>query len=163
MITIERSHDYALIQRIITHPEIYPYVSDDHSPDPADYWPMESAQMVYIVPMYNLIFPMGVFACHPHNSICYEAHTCILPDFRGERALMAAQASVTWFFENTDGLKVITHVPRYNRIAYHFSKKVGFKDEGINRASFLKDGVLHDQYLLGITAEENSSCQSPLP
>ena len=37
---------------------------------------------------------------------------------------------------------------------YTFTKKFGFKDEGIDRQSFIKDGELLDRHILGLTREE---------
>lgn len=40
---------------------------------------------------------------------------------------------------------------------YSFTKKFGFKDEGIDRMSFKKGDSLHDRYCLGLTREEHSN------
>jgi len=37
---------------------------------------------------------------------------------------------------------------------YHFTKGFGFQDEGINRLSISKNGLLADQWRLGITRQE---------
>lgn len=57
-------------------------------------------------------------------------------------------------FDNTSCEKMITNVPEYNKLAYRFAKSIGGVDEGTNRKSFKKEGILMDQYVLGITKEE---------
>ena len=37
---------------------------------------------------------------------------------------------------------------------YNFTKKFGFKDEGIDRLSFMKGATLHDRHCLGLTRED---------
>lgn len=148
MIRAATEADLPLVRQIITAPSIWPYVSDDGSPRPEEYQPAPG--FTYLLVNEG----EGVFLYHPHNFICWEVHTCLLPVCRGERATEAARASLAWVFANTNARKVITHVPRPNRLAYRFARRVGLTDEGTNRASFLKDGVVHDQHVLGITREE---------
>ena len=57
--------------------------------------------------------------------------------------------------------KTYPHVMKLNaKIAcmykdvYTFTKKFGFKDEGIDRLSFMKGDTLHDRHCLGLTREE---------
>ena len=150
MMRAERTHDMQLVREIISHPAIWPHVHDDGvtEPNPIDH------EALYWVLITDEEKPLGVFLCHAHNTACYEMHTCILPESRGDKAAKAAQLFAGWMFNNTPCKKLITHVPEYNRIAYRFAKRGGMKDEGVNRASFLRYGVLIDQYLLGITKEE---------
>ena len=37
---------------------------------------------------------------------------------------------------------------------YNYTKKFGMKDEGIDRASFIKNGSLHDRHIVGLTRED---------
>jgi RimJ/RimL family protein N-acetyltransferase len=50
--------------------------------------------------------------------------------------------------------KVNISIPKTRRIVYNLAKNVGFKDEGVNRMSFTKNGKTHDQWLLGLTRKE---------
>jgi hypothetical protein len=45
-------------------------------------------------------------------------------------------------------------VPANNRLALSFAKSCGMTEYGLNPQSFLKDGQLYDQVLLGV-----SKCQ----
>lgn len=152
---IERTWDRELVEAIITHPAIYGVISDDGAPD----------QSECSIPNLNRIYALlvedgGVGGCYlvwPQNSFTLEIHTCLLPNCRGKKAAKAARLVLDWVFSNTACEKLITQVPAFNRAALIYARRAGLKDEGVNRASFKKDGVMHDQYLLGITRAE--ACQ----
>jgi len=156
MIHFERSFDYNLIREIITHPKIWPHVSDDGSPPPDQYRPIENEQVWYVI--VRDIYPdagsqeiLGCWIFHPHNSICWEIHTCLLPNAWGERAHRAGRMVVEWIWEHTACRRIITTVPSCNRLALHFALKAGLKSYGVNEASWLKDGKVWDQVCLGIS------------
>jgi RimJ/RimL family protein N-acetyltransferase len=137
----------------MVHPKVWPHISDDGSPPVDKFWPPVGEPIVYLAAFEGTELG-GVWIYHPHNLATYEVHTCCLPEWWGPRALEAARRTLIWITEHTPCRKVITHVPVTNRAAYRFACKVGMIDEGLNRASFLKNGVLIDQHLLGITEDE---------
>ena len=49
MITFERSQDYELIRRIMTHPRVFPHISDDSSPAAEEFRPVESDVFWYVI------------------------------------------------------------------------------------------------------------------
>lgn len=152
---VERTQDAKMIEMIITHPEVYPYVSDDGSPEPEDFSAegIVSNQDVYALLVLDKCV-MGMFMFHRHNAITWEIHTCLLPGHRGKRGLQAARLCAGWMFDNTPCRKIVTHVPAGNEPALKFAINGGMTIEGVNRQSFLKNGVAIDQAVLGITAEE---------
>lgn len=153
MITIMQSVDTERIRDVLTHPSIFPHVTDDGSPAPSEYAPPIGDGIYWLEPL-NGCAPMGFFLYVMLNSIEAEVHTAILPEHRGAAALEAARAGLRWMVGNTPCRKVITRVPAPNRLAYRFARRVGLTDEGTDRASILKGGVLHDQHVLGITEDE---------
>lgn len=155
---IERTTDRELIRSVVTHPAIYPHVSDDGSPDAGQYEPVIGDSILWLAAWAGDDLA-GLFMAHPANTATVEIHTCILPAHRGTGSKAAAMAVLEWLFANTSFHKVITHVPAYNRLARRLALSVGMQDEGVNRKSFLKGGVLQDQYLLGITRQECMKCQ----
>ncbi|WP_151687285.1 DUF2824 family protein [Acinetobacter nosocomialis] len=94
----------------------------------------------------------GFFMLARHNSLSVEIHTCLLPSLRGSKAVEAGKLILKLIFENHQ--KVISWIPEKNRKAKLFAQMLGFQVEGINRASFLKDGELLDQFLVGLTKGE---------
>lgn len=153
---IERTHDMGLVALVMGHPRVWPHIHEDgtDAPDPQDhealYWMQATTDGQQLV---------GVFLVHAVSSVCYEMHTCILPECRGAVAANAAQALLTWAFTETECRKMITRVPAYNTAALRFALAGGMTQEGINRASFMRNGALIDQIMLGITIEEWKTCQ----
>lgn len=153
-IRFERSFDYELIRRILTHPKLYPHLSDDFSPPPEEYRPQEHPAIWYVIVRdeddtgENLL---GLWMFVPTNGCCWEVHTALLPCAWGERGQIASLMLPGWIWEHTDCRRIITNVPATNRLALHFALKAGMKIFGTNQASFLKNGVLYNQTMLGIS------------
>lgn len=145
-----RTEDEMLIASILTHPSILPHITDDGTTmltnliNPNLFW----------ITVYDRDELLGMFLSHPHNTATYESHTCLLPNAYGPRAVEAAHEYIKWMFRWTACQKLITNVPEYNKLALRFARKVGGVLEGVNRSSYLKNDILMDQYVLGITKEE---------
>lgn len=152
---IERTHDMALVAQIMAHPSIFQHIAEDGTdqPEPIDhpgfYWMLATSHGE----------PAGLFLVHARGAVCYEMHTMILPAFLGAPASAAAQALLAWAFTDLACEKIVTSVPGYNRAALRFARINGMREEGVNRASFLRRGQLIDQITLGITKKEWTSCQ----
>ncbi len=151
---IYRTRDMEIVRAIMSNPAIFPHIHDDSVTecDPVDHdgfhWMLVDDGE-----------PAGVFLVHAMNSICDQMHTCLLPRIWGTGAAWAAQLLLRWAFTETACQKMITAVPAYNRAALRFAKAGGMQQEGINRASFQRNGQLIDQIMLGITKQEWESCQ----
>ena len=100
-----------------------------------------------------------LFLLVPSTLTLYEVHTMIKESARGINAIEATLEAATWVFNNTKCEKIITHVPSFDRPAKIFALKCGMKLIGNNTKSFLKDNILHDQWLLGLEKERFLSCQ----
>lgn len=96
----------------------------------------------------------GVCQATPSNLITYELHISILPEYRGKEAIRLGKEGIKWMFNNTNALKLIGMTPIFKYPAYVYSKRCGFKDEGLNRQSCLNNGKLYDQFFTGITKAE---------
>jgi len=152
-IRIERTEDAGLIRGVMTHPQIYPNISDDASPPAEEFQPV-MAEALWYVAAYVDDELMGVFALFPQNGICWEVHTCLLPKAWGRHSRMIVREGIRWVFENTPCKRIITNVPEYNRLALKLACDAGMKMFGVNKGSFQKNWVLYDQYLLGLSPEE---------
>jgi RimJ/RimL family protein N-acetyltransferase len=150
VIHFERSFDYGLIREILTHPQVYPHISDDGSPAPAEFQPLQSEAVWYIV-VRDEDEVLGLWMLHPHNSICWECHTCFLPHAWGSRACVAGRLLSQWVWEHIPCRRIIGNVPACNRLALAYMKRIGFEEFGVNRASFLNNGRIYDQICLGIS------------
>jgi RimJ/RimL family protein N-acetyltransferase len=155
VIWFERSIDYELIRSIITHPKLWPYLSDDNSPAPEDWQPIRHEALWYVVVREIETDAagelLGLWMFVPQNSICWEIHTALLPSAWGERGQLASRLLAGWLWKNTPCRRVVTNVPASNGLALHFAHQAGMKIYGINEASYLKGGKLLDQICLGLT------------
>jgi len=157
VISFERSVDYDLIRKILTHEKIWPFISDDFSPSVEQFQPDRHPLIWYVVARdedeNNEL--LGLWMFHPQNMVCWEVHTALLPSCWGARARKAALALPYWIFHNTSCRRIVTNVPDTNRLALHFAMDAGMKIYGVNDASYRKNGRLLDQVCLGISAPAN--------
>ena len=97
----------------------------------------------------------GLFMFTMENSRCYSIHSALLPKYWGKGfAPACGMSACIWLFENSPCLKIITLVPEFNNSALTMAMSAGMRIEGVNRSSFMKDGTLYDQTMLGFTKEE---------
>lgn len=149
---IELTTDTDFIVSCITHPYIWDRITDDGAPDRDLYFPPINEGIMWVK-----VDDYGVFMLAKQNHVTYEVHTILLPCARGKAVEIGKQA-LEWAFLNTDAKRIITNVPSCNPLALRLARSVGFKDIGINELSFQKNGVLYDQFVLGIS-KEDKSCQ----
>jgi hypothetical protein len=149
-ISIKLSEDYDLITSILNHESVFEDISDDFTPE-AKAGPR--SDLIYIIGYVNN-FPSAVWILRLITQIHFELHTCILPTVSGKDAVKLGLELGNFVFNFTPCLKTSTYIPVYNRKAFVFANRIGFKREGISRKSFMKNDKLHDMVLLGITKEE---------
>lgn len=145
---IERTFDADFITHCVTHPEVWDKISDDGAPEKELYFP----------PMHEGVQWLraedyGVFALHRVNFATHEAHTILLPEAHG-RAVEIGKVALRFAFEHCGAMRIVTNVPDFNSLALRLAHKVGFIEIGINKRSFCKNGILHDQTFLGISKED---------
>ncbi|MCH7391815.1 GNAT family N-acetyltransferase [Acinetobacter dispersus] len=128
------------------------HIQDDISDDPTKGFAIQSLQNHEWIGVVDDDQIQGLFLLVSQNSISVEIHTCLLPSLRGIKAIEAGKLILNLIFQKYE--KVISWIPENNRKAKLMSYRLGFEVEGINRASFLKNGKLHDQFLVGLTKGE---------
>lgn len=151
---IRRTHDMNIVQAILDHPRIARDIREDDSPDQQA---IDHESIHWLLVTDDA--PAGVFLVHPTGSHCYELHTCLLPRIWGAGATLAADLVLAHVFDVIGARKLITKVPASNRKALRYAQAAGLQIEGVNRASFLRNGAMEDQIMLGITEQEWKSCQ----
>lgn len=139
--------DSDLIKKAVTHPKVWPSVSDDYC-KVDEFKPMDDG--IYLA--VEMDDYAGCFWLHPENSTTWQIHTCLLPIAWG-KSQEAANMATQWMFDNTPCRKIITFVPQGNILAFRLAKRCGFEVEGVVKKSILKSGVLVDQTLLGLSGE----------
>lgn len=151
--TFERTRDWQLIKSIVTHTRIYGSVTDDFSLPREKWEPLRDEGVFYLL-VKELEEVLGVFILMPHNAICWDVHTCLLPKSWGERSRIATHEAIQWVFENTPCQRLITEVPEYNTLAQRLAEDSGMRPYGMNPSAYMKNGKLHGLNLLGISKGE---------
>lgn len=153
-ITIERTADYGLIRSILTHPQIYPHISDDFSPAREEFQPPPDHPSIWYLAARDGEEVLGIWMLVWHSPVLVECHTCLLPVAWGRRAAIAAREALRWVFANSEAQTLMTNVPAYNRLALRFAKQSGMTEFGRIPSSFRKNQKDHDQIVMGLSREQ---------
>jgi len=152
-IRLERSENAKEIESILKDPEIFARIAEDDI-EPWEYeTPIDGSQCYMMI--YADDKPIGVWNLYPVGSSTLNIHCNILKEHR-VHAMEAGRLIVHWFAYNAPKqyVKLNAEIPIIYPDVYHFTKKFGFRDEGVNRQSIMKAGELVDQCRLGLTKRE---------
>lgn len=153
MVRIDRTHDMQLVRELATHDSVWPHISDDGC-DRESYQPIDHPSIYWLLAIEGPDV-LGAYMVIPENTATYRIHVFMLPSAYGPKAHKAGSEVLRWIFKHTPARKLSAQISEKNALAYRYAKRAGFVDEGINRRSLLKDGVLLNQRILGITREES--------
>jgi RimJ/RimL family protein N-acetyltransferase len=160
MFSCGRTHDGDILRKFYLNPRIWDAMKCDGGvrAEDVDFDDLASArhENTCIFVAVNIVGDLaGLFMFHQTTTTCYDIHSALLPDYWGHGlAHDIGKAACVWMVENTECLKVTTSVPAFNDPARRMAMRAGMRIEGCNRASFMRDGTLYDQLLLGFTKEE---------
>ena len=147
---VARTHDYQAVRELACHPSIFPHVTDDWFPDPAEWHPSESEQVKYLLASDDKgPFGFGIFI--PKTWSCYDSHIGFLPRSYGAPAIQAFKEMLEWMWKNSTAARLVGEICEDNRRAIRFATSAGFEPYGVNKKSKLRGGVLRDQVCLGIS------------
>ncbi len=149
-ITLERTRDYGLIRELVTHPEIYPCVTDDFSPSADDWTPPQNERVWWLLAREGDEL-LGFFMLLEESPILFHVHCAFLPGARGARARKAALAGLEWLWQNTKCLRLVASIPGWNKPAVFFARYLGMEIFGVNRSAYVKDGKIWNQIMFGTT------------
>ena len=148
---VERTFDTELIKGIMSRADMWDTVAEDGQ-DPDDYAPDVNGECWLLLTVDDK--PIGAYCVHQRNAVTLEIHAQVLPEFRKEHSTESGTKVLKWILDNTECQKVIAQIPAIYPNVKRFTESFGFQVEGENRMSYLKNGELHNQWLLGITREE---------
>lgn len=147
-----RTTDKKLIRDFMVKDEIWNSFSDDMSVK-EQYEPNLTTRSVWLKMIVDDKV-VGMILVDNYNLTTLKMHPNILKGYRKYSRLLSERLLVI-FTKTPDFInKLVLEIPFHRKIVYNLAKKIGFVDEGINRQSFLKDGIYYDQWLLGLTKEE---------
>ena len=148
-VTAERTDQPCVILDILSDPDIAERIRDDS--DAALVFDVEREAWVV---MRDGDTVLGAYGLRPLNRYTLEIHAHILPEHRDQYAVETGWAILRWIVDNQDYAKILAEIPACYPDVIAFTKKFGFKQEGVNRLSVQKDGKMIDQIWLGITRQE---------
>lgn len=147
--TFERTYDMNIVKKIVTHPRLWPHLSDDYSPPPEDFDPPESNSIVYLL-VTEANRTLGCFILHPHTDVLWEVHTCLLPEAWG-RSEEATKGGTEWVWNNLNCIRLVTYVPVTNKLAARLARRSGMEQFGCNPDSFIKGGKVYPMFMFGVS------------
>ena len=153
MIHLAKAEKKEDVLPILTDKEIFGRISEDGHDLSEFELPFDGTQCYMLIMIDDLI--IGVWCLYPQNKSTMIIHCNILKPYR-QHGKEAGRLLVEWFAEECPSqyFKLNAEIPVIYPDVYHFTKKFGFVDEGVNRASVLKYGKLVDQWRLGLTRDE---------
>lgn len=151
MISLRRAVTAEEVSPILKDEEIFARIAEDgHS---ADGYNISMDNCFMLIVKDNIV--IGVWCLYPVNKTTLNIHCNVLKDYR-EHGKEAGRLILEWFSTECPEQyqKLNAEIPIIYPEVYHFTKSFGFRDEGINRTSIMKNGKIVDQWRLGITREE---------
>jgi RimJ/RimL family protein N-acetyltransferase len=143
------------VRQILTLPSIFRHIGDDSTAPRLEFQPVDHPAIWYVM-AYDGEEELGVFLLCPENFICWQVHVAMLPSamiIKG-RFTECGRQFIEWVWQNTPCLRLVAHVPAFNRLALRFAERAGLQQYGVNKMSFAKKRTLHDQIDLGISKPE---------
>lgn len=129
----------------------YKALHDDFAPSFEEWCPVIVPGLVSYVHVFVDECPIGLFIINVHSLVCWELHECFLPEVRGATAIAAALAFREWIWETSICQRLIGNIVESNKAALWFARRCGMKVFGVNKQSFMRDGQLQDQIMVGIS------------
>ena len=147
---VERTYNAKLVLSVLENPTIWDCIAEDGFVK-GDYIPDVHGECW--LAMYEDDDLIAVYRLHAHNSATVEGHTHVLPEFRKTHSKQTCVEAFKYVL-TTPYHKVIVQIPEIYQNVIDFVKMLGFRQEGINHQSYLKDGKYINQIQLGITKPE---------
>lgn len=120
---IERAYDAEFLNRVANHPAVRPWVADVAAGE-LDMTPHVANQANVC-----LVGEHGAFFCFKFFEGCYEVHTQVMPEGRGEWTRRFADAGMRYMFTATDCVEILTRVPKGHVAAAALTRAVGFRPQ----------------------------------
>ena len=153
-VTIEaaRIYDTDLIKALITRDDIWATVAEDGQLC-SEFEPEVNAQCWLLMTSDDQ--HIGLYNLHAHNAVTVEIHAHVLPEYRAEHSRSTGASALKWLYDHhPEYQKVVAQIPCIYENVKKFTCSFGFQLEGVNRLSYLKNGEIIDQWLLGMTRDE---------
>jgi|TARA_R110000782_G_C14819187_1_gene413769 RimJ/RimL family protein N-acetyltransferase len=149
---LERTKDLSAIKSFMMLPEIYRQAAEDGASLDPDF--TESDREVWLLAIDDGV-TVGIVHSHLENGSTAWFHPYILSKHKADY-LKLVNLFLKWFdlYFPIEIQKLNAYMPTYAKKAYQVALSAGFKDEGLNRMSYEKNGKLWDRHLVGLIRSE---------
>lgn len=154
---IQRIYNAELLAEVVTDDQLWNAVSEDGSVGKTEYRQLLDMEAMYVLALIsgedNTELHGFVIGRH-HTNTVIETHVAIRPEYWGhDDNVRLGQLACTWLRTLEGVEKLVASIPVPDKEVLRYSQRVGFKREGVNKKSFLRNGELLDQYYVGMTNE----------
>lgn len=148
-IAFKPTKDEDLIRSVVCDPRVYSKLWGDDA-GPAEEWQPISHPMVSYFAIVDGKRFVGIVITVRESRIKLAVHNVILPEIGWKRRLEIVLGFFDWAAEH--GIRRVTgRVASSNRYALRFNEAAGMKMFGIDEKAIMKNGVLEDEHLFGIS------------
>lgn len=116
---LTRTTDATFFNSVLNHPRVYPWVKGSKTE------PLDVSNVIANRNNVLLVGEGGGVLLQKLDIGLYEAHTAVLPEFRGEWTLRMGRMSLDLMFCRTDAVEILTKCPRGNVMASAGAKAIG--------------------------------------
>lgn len=151
---IERQSDGELVNRIVNHPSIYPWICGPLEGQPLDLSPaIDSGSYIALFGEHG-----GFLFWNLGNGI-YDAHSAILPEGRGSWAILAAQKSLKFMFEREGSQEIMMATPKGNVAVRALVRCLKAKYRGTIENGWFMNGQFVPSAIYSMTKTDWEECQ----
>ena len=127
MVTFERTRDYELVRRIVTHPKVYRAGILTDAQSKREEWRAPEDEHIWYVLPRDKQGPLAalIFEPQPEPGVA-EAHVAFLPRAWG-KSVDVCLACIEWLRKVTDWHTLFCRVSEFNRLAVRLVHKIGFR------------------------------------
>ena len=149
-LTVKKSFNPDVIKSVLFEPQIWDCIAEDGQVQ--SHFMVDFNVNCFLTLTTEAGELAGLYILHPHNGATLIIHAHVLPSFREKYAFISGQAILKYIKESMPPKyqKIIAFIPEIYPNVYHFTRKHGFKDEGLLTKAYRKNNKLHDIHLLGM-------------
>ncbi len=150
---VQRIFNDELVKAVLTETRLWATINEDTGPSVEDFY-LDTDEVYSVALLGDDDELHGFVLAHPLSGTVVSTHVCIAPDYWGHKDnVKLGQMACALIFEIPGIVKQVASIPVTDKEVLRFAQRVGFQREGMNKASFLRNGELLDQYYVGLTQE----------
>jgi len=152
LIMLSPTDNMFMVKSILFHDDIWSRFSDGVKTE--DYEPDNNDRTQWLIIYYDQEIA-GVIRVFCETTCAIQFHPYMIKPYRKYVREMT-EAFFHWFIDEIPRsiLKINVMTPDCYKSVINATKKMGFTQEGINRDSYRKDGIVYNQTMSGITRKE---------